>query len=138
MITECVTKEKTDYWKQLWQEKGSALRPNRMSGLLLNEYFQKKYSPTIYENHYFLEAVKYNLIERHGEKAADSSNIVCYLVDEDVYVGIDLSTGFFYIESDNTEKCVSIYDDMYVKRGLDKDDLQNYVYVGQYLELLGG
>ena len=137
MITECVTKEKIDYWKQLWLEKAATLKPNRISGILLNEYFRKKYSPTIYEDNDFAEAVKFNLIEQHGEKAAEVSDIVCYLIDEDVYIGIDLNTGFFHIESNNTEKCVSIYDDMYVKRGLDNDDLQNFVHVGQYIELLG-
>ncbi len=136
MITECVTKEKIDYWKQLWQEKISTLKPNRISGSLLKDYFENKYSPTLYENKDFLDAVKFNLIERHGEKASDFSNIICYLVDEDVYVGIDLSTGFFHIESKNIEKCIPIYDDLYVKRGLDKDDLQSFVLVGQYIELL--
>lgn len=138
MITECVTKEKIDYWKQLWLEKAASLKPNRISGVLLNEYFQKKYYPTVYEDKEFVKAVKFNLIERHGEKAEEDSNIVCYKVNEDVYVGIDLNTGFFHIESNNTEKCVSIYDDMYVTRGLDNDDLKNFVYVGQYIELLGG
>ena len=136
MITECVTKEKINYWKQLWQEKVSTLKPNRISGIQLNDYFQNKYSPTLYMDKDFLEAVKFNLIERHGEKAAVFSNIICYLVDEDVYVGIDLSTGFIHIESNNIEKCIPIYDDLYVKRGLDNDDLQNFVLVGQYIELL--
>ncbi len=36
MITECVTKEKINYWKQLWQEKVSTLKPNRISGIQLN------------------------------------------------------------------------------------------------------
>ena len=138
MITECVTKERIDYWKQLWQEKVSTLKPNRISGILLKEYFQNKYSPTSFEDKDFLDAVKFNFIERYGEKAADFSNIICYSVDEDVHVGIDLSTGFFHIESNNIEKCISIYDDLYVKRGLDNDDLQNFVLVGQYIELLGG
>lgn len=136
MITGRVTKEKIDYWKQLWKEKVSTLQPNRISGIQLNEYFQNKYSPTLYVDKDFLEAVKLNLIEWHGEKSADLSNIICYLVDEEVYVGIELNTGFIHIESNNIEKCISIYDDLYVKRGLDNDDLQNFVLVGQYIELI--
>ena len=122
MITECVTKEKIDYWKQLRKEKVSTLKPNRISGIQLNEYFQNKYSPILYVDKDFLEVVKLYLIEWHGKKSANLSNIICYLVDEDVYVGIDLCTGFIHIESNNIEKCIPIY-----------DDLQNFVLVGQYI-----
>lgn len=135
MITGPISKNKLDYWKQIWQEKISTLKPNRISGIQLNKYFQKKYSSTFYEDKSFQEIIKLNLIERYGEEVASSSNIVCYLVNEDVYVGIDLSTGFFQVESKDIEKCIPIYDDLYVKRGLDKDDLQNFVLVGQYIEL---
>ncbi|MGN0591534.1 hypothetical protein [Ruminococcus sp.] len=136
MITAPISKDKLDYWKQIWQEKISSLKPNRISGIQLNKYFQNKYSPTLYENKSFQEIVKFNLIERYGEEASSSSNIICYLVNADVYVGIDLGTGFFQVESKDIEKCIPIYDDLYVKRGLDKDDLQNFVLVGQYIELL--
>jgi len=136
MITAPVSKDKLNYWKQIWAEKGSSLKPNRITGIKLNEYFQNKYSPTLYEDENFQDVVKFNLTEQHGEEASNSSNIICYLVNTDVYVGIDLETGFFHIESENIEKCIPIYDDLYLKRGLDKFDLQNFVLVGQYLELL--
>ena len=84
---------------------------------------------------YIQRVVKWNLTELYGKVAAGTANIICYLVDADVYVGIDLVTGFFHIESKHIEKCIPIYDDLYVKRGLDKSDLQNYVLVGQYMEL---
>lgn len=136
MITAPVSKDKLDHWKQIWQEKISCLKPNRISGIQLNKYFQNKYSPSFCEDKSFQEIIKLNLIERYGEEAVQSSNIICYLVNADVYVGIDLSTGFFQVESKDIKKCIPIYDDLFVKRGLDKEDLQNYVLVGQYVELL--
>lgn len=135
MITAPVSKDKLDRWKQIWQEKAPSMKPNRISGSQLNEYFQGKYSPTLYANKRFQRVVKWNLTELYGKVAAGTANIICYLVDADVYVGIDLVTGFFHIESKHIEKCIPIYDDLYVKRGLDKSDLQNYVLVGQYMEL---
>lgn len=136
MITAPVTSEQLDYWKQLWKDNISFLKPNRITGTELNDYFQEKYSPTSFEDSDFHEVVKYNLLQRYDDKTVDSPRIICYLVDIDIYVGIDLSTGFFHIESENIEKCIPIYNDLFVKRGLDKDDIQNYVLVGQYIELI--
>lgn len=135
MITAPVSKDQLVYWKQIWQEKLSSLKPNRISGTQLNEYFQSAYSPEICEDKHFREAVAFNLKEQYGKETAGYANIVCYSVNKEIYVGIDLNTGFFQVESKDIEKCILIYDDLYVKRGLDKDDLRNYVTVGQYIEL---
>ena len=135
MITESVTNKQLEYWKQLWKENISSIKPNQITGAELNDYFQNKYSPTLYENTDFEEVVKFNLLQRYGDTTVVSSRIICYLVNTDIYVGIDLNTGFFHIESKNIEKCIPIYDDLFVKRGLDKNDIQNFVLVGQYIEL---
>lgn len=136
MIIAPVTEEKLKYWKQIWQDNLSVLKPNRISGKELNAYFQDRYSPAPYTGNAFLDAVAFNLRELYGEKAAVCANIACYVVQENVYVGLDLNTGFFQLESENIERCIPIYDDLYVKRGLNCDDLKNYVLTGQYLELL--
>ena len=44
MITERISKEKLDYWKQIWREKSATLKPNRISGKELNDYLQSMYS----------------------------------------------------------------------------------------------
>lgn len=135
MITESVTNKQLKRWKQLWKENISSITPDKISGTELNDYFQNKYSPTLCENTDIEEVVKLGLLQRYGDTAAASSRIICYLVDTDIYVGIDLNTGFFHVESENIEKCIPIYDDLFVKRGLDKNDMQNFVLVGQYIEL---
>ena len=135
MITEPVTKQKLDYWKQLWIKQKSVIKPNRITGAELNEYFYTKYSPTIIEDRDFKEVVLFNLSQRYDDAETSESDIICYTLETDIYVGIDLKTGFFHIESEHIEKCVPIYDDLFVTRGLSIDDMQNYVLVGQYIEL---
>lgn len=58
----------------------------------------------------------------------------CYKVG-DVLVGIDINSGYFHIECEKIEKAKPIYDALFVYRGLDAQDLQNYVMVAQYMEL---
>lgn len=136
MITAPVTREQLERRKKLWSENISSLKPNRITGRQLNEYFCQKYSPAVFEDDGFKEVVKFNLMQEYGAKAGAGAKIVCYTADRDIYVGIDLDTGFFHIESQRIEACVPIYNDLYVKRGLNERDLQNYVLTGQYLELL--
>lgn len=136
MITKPVTRQKLDYWKQLWSEQKTVIKPNRITGTELNDYFCSKYSPAIIDDKSFKEVVQFNLSQRYDDTEANESKIICYAVETDIYVGIDLKTGFFHIESEHIEKCIPIYDDLFVKRGLSIDDMQNYVLVGQYIELL--
>lgn len=75
-------------------------------------------------------------MQRYSNPLDFSPVIICYLLNPEIYVGIELRTGFFHVESIHIDKCIPIYDDLFVRRGLDSDDLQNYVLAGQYLELL--
>ena len=61
--------------------------------------------------------------------------VVSYILDENVFVGIDILTGYFYVESDDFEKMKLIHDDLFVFRGLDDMDLKNYFLVAQYILL---
>lgn len=50
-------------------------------------------------------------------------------------MGIDLTTGEFHVESENIEKVIQIYDDLFAYRGLDAADLKNYFLVAEYIKL---
>lgn len=132
MITSEVTKEQLQKWQKLFHEKSSVLKPNRISGTELDAYFQKKYIPQILNDNSFKEIISLNSKEQYNETQA--TNINAYIIGE-VYVGIDLVTGFFQVESEDIQKCIPIYDDLFVTRGLNASDLQNYVLTGQYIEL---
>lgn len=136
MITAPVTNEQLHRWKQIWNEKKDSMQPNRISGAQLYAYFQKKYVPMVCESRAFAYAVSQNLAARYGEEAAQAAQIVCCAVDGDIFVAIDLETGYFQVECETIEKCIPIYDDLFLKRGLDSSDLQNYVLTGQYFDMI--
>ena len=135
MITSKVDEKKLRFWKELYEKKSKFLKLNRISGSDLNTYFQDKYPAQNYDNEKFKEIVNLNSKEYFHENAGNINDIVAYTLNGDILVGIDLKTGFFHIESEDVSKSIPIYDDLFITRGLSKEDLQNYVIVGQFLEL---
>lgn len=135
MLTSEVDEKKLKLWKELYKKYFDSLKPNRISGRDLNIYFQKNYSAENYDNVVFKKVVHLNSKEYFHENAGDVNDIVAYTLNGDIFVGIDLKTGFFHIESDDVNKSIPIFDDLFITRGLSKDELQNFVIVGQYLEL---
>ena len=137
MITSEVDEKKLKIWKELYEKNANFLKPNRISGRELNTYFQKKYSAKNYDNVKFKEVVQLNSKETFHENAGNINDIVAYKIKGDIFVGIDLKTGLFHIESGDVSKSIPIFDDLFITRGLSEDELQNFVIVGQYLELKG-
>jgi hypothetical protein len=135
MLTSKVDEKKLKLWKELYKKYFDSLKPNRISGRDLNIYLQKNYSAENYDNVVFKKVVHLNSKEYFHENAGDVNDIVAYTLNGDIFVGIDLKTGFFHIESDDVNKSIPIFDDLFITRGLSKDELQNFVIVGQYLEL---
>ena len=135
MLTSEVDEKKLKLWKELYKKYFDSLKPNRISGRDLNIYFQKNYSAENYDNVVFKKVVHLNSKEYFHENAGDVNDIVAYTLNGDIFVGIDLKTGFFHIESDDVNKSIPIFDDLFITRGLSKYELQNFVIVGQYLEL---
>ena len=135
MITYKVDENKLRFWKELYEKKSKFLKPNRISGSNLNTYFQDKYPTQNYDNIKFKEVVNLNSKEHFHENAGNINDIVAYTLNGDILVGINLKTGFFHIESEDVSKSIPIYDYLFITRGLSKEDLQNYVIVGQFLEL---
>ncbi len=137
MITYEVDEKKLRFWKELYEKNFNSLKVNRISGRELNIYFQKKYLAEIYYNEKFKEVVHLNSKEYFYENAGNINDIIAYILNGDIFIGIDLKTGFFHIESNDVSKSIPIFDDLFITRGLSEDELQNFVIVGQYLELKG-
>lgn len=131
MITSPVTKEQLAHWRALSQELGSGLVPNRISGEALHRYFREKYCPEPLDAPAFSEVVRRNARDASGQA---ETRVRTYALG-DVMVGLGLDTGFFHVECRDVERCVPIYDDLFLTRGLDEEELRNYVLVGQYAEL---
>ncbi len=136
-ITE-PTKIDIDKWKKVFEDRVGGLKPNRISGIELDSYFRNTYDAKVIENDDFLEVTKYNLFEtipNYMEKYNKEPSIIIYRTDDNAYVGIDVVSGFFCVEAECIELTASIYDDLFLKRGLDEDDLKNYFLVYQYVSL---
>lgn len=133
MIISAVTREQLAHWQQIYRLYGSSLQPNRISGAALDKYFREKYQPVVTTNIAFQEVVLRNAQE--NDSLTDISKIVVYILNDEIYVGIDLISGFFQVECEDISKMASIWDDLFVTRGLSARDLENYVLTAQYILL---
>lgn len=136
MITSAVTKRQIETWKRIYAENRHRLSPNRIGGEELDAYFRAKYHPQPFDSPKFRNVVILNALAWETGYGERDLCVRTYLF-EDVVVGIDLTSGFFHVESETTERMSSLYDDLFVQRGLNEKDLENYVITGQYLELTG-
>ncbi|OQC16642.1 MAG: hypothetical protein BWX72_00548 [Firmicutes bacterium ADurb.Bin080] len=132
MIKNKVSKEKIEEWKRIYEQEKDFLIPNRISGKELNQIFKNKYKVTRCSLDKFEDVVMKNAKD-YGEENPD---VIAYIVEEDVMVGIDIKSGYFQVESNNLKNMESIWDDLFLIRGLSKNDIENYVIAAQYLELI--
>lgn len=140
MLTSKATSEMINEWKNIYQIYKNKLTPNRKSGKAVKSYFCTKYQPEILEDAVLREVIKENILlnEANFEKLPQGKvpEIVIYIIkDKNILVGIDLVTGFYQVEGEEVEVVAEIYDDLFVFRGLDEKDLENYFLVAQYVQL---
>ena len=139
MLTCEPTLEMIREWKRIYDENCDSLTPNRKSGFKLNEYFCSKYSFEKFDSPSFTEVVKFNILENeHDREKLPQGEIPQILAYKDkitsILVGIDLMTGFFHIEGEDIDRVAEIFDDLFLFRGLDEEDLKNYFLVAQYIQ----
>ena len=117
MLTSKPTVEMLQEWKQIYEQNRKNLTPNRKSGTELDKYFREKYNPTLFASDEFENVVKANILENELNKvklpSGTAPEIVAYCLSNDIYVGMDLRSGFFHVESENTEQMAKVYDDLF-------------------------
>lgn len=138
MLTQRPTADMVKEWKKSFDENQRCMKENRKTGLDVDSYFRSKYPFTVLESSEYTDIVTANIVQNefNAEKLpkGEQPKIKTYMVD-DVLVGIDIVTGYFQIESEDIQKIAPIYDDLFVYRGLDRFDLQNYYLVAEYIRL---
>ena len=138
MLIKEPTSEMIAEWKRIFEKYHSTLTPNRKSGYEVDNYFREKYSYQLFDNAEFQQMVSLNITEndflRSKLPKGVLPNIQSYQTGN-VLVAIDLCTGEFHVESENIEEAIPIFDDLFVYRGLDEDDLKNYFLVAEYVKL---
>lgn len=141
MLTTRPTPEMCRRWKRMFEQYRIFLRPDRRSGAEVDAYFRSKYPFHPCVDPEFREVVKRNIMENEYFRTklphGTSPQINTYVVGA-VLVGIDTVGGYFQVECADMEKAAPIYDDLFVYRGLDEDDLQNFFLVAQYVLLTEG
>ena len=127
MLTKEPTPEQNNEWKRIFETHCSQMQPNRKTGVQVDNYFRNKYPYQVYDNSEFKKIVELNIVQNAHSQSK--------LQIVGVFIGIDLVSGEFHIESENINKSVPIYDDLFVYRGLDKEDLKNCFLVAEYVRL---
>lgn len=129
-----------EQWAALYTDYRKTLSANRKSGKELEEYFLCKYEAEEYNDEAFVteckRSIKFNLNFRKKLPEGKEPEIHAYKV-ENVLVGIDIIGGNIHIYSEDIGKMLSVYDDLFVYRGLDAEDLENPFTVAEYAKLTG-
>lgn len=138
MLTKEPTPELIKDWKRIFETYHCSMLPNRKTGSDVDSYFRSKYPYQVYDSAKFKKIVEFNIVEnehsRNKLQNETKPNIKSYSVD-DVFIGIDLVSGEFHVESEDINRSIQIYDDLFVYRGLDEEDLKNYFLVAEYIKL---
>ena len=131
MITTEVTSEQIENWRKIYSENKNKLVVNRISGKALDNYFVEKYHPIKEAPSQFVDIVILNAKENNDQEPIVSA----YELEGNIYVGIDLNSGFFQVECEDVDKMRAVWDDLFLARGLSEKDIDNYVIVAQYILL---
>lgn len=138
MLTTEPSPEMLAEWKRIFEIYHCALTPNRKLGNEVDQYFREKYSYKLYDDAELREIASLNITENEhfrNKLAEDTLPDIQSYKTGDVLVAIDLCTGEFHIEGEDVEKVIPIYDDLFVYRGLDEEDLTNFFLVAEYVRL---
>ena len=139
MLISEPTKEMIAEWQKLYNENRHGMKANRKTGIELDKYFCEKYDYQVWDDKNFEIVVMENILLNDYYKDKLGNNqapfVKTYKV-KDVYVGIDTESGYFQIESENMKLMEEIYDDLFLFRGLDECDLNNYFLVAEYVQIL--
>lgn len=133
MLTKEATPELIKEWQKIYYNHIDNLVSNRKTGFEIDEYFRKNYSFVSLNDKNAKETVIQNIINNESFKEKLSAGVkpkpMTYTIrDSNIFVGIDLISGYFYVEGSET-----IYDDLFAYRGLDESDLKNFYLVAEYI-----
>lgn len=138
MLTTEPTQEMLKEWKKTFESHRADMHPNRKSGAEVDMYFREHYPYQPFDSTEFRDMVAAEIMENDflREKLHEGvlPDVKCYTVG-DILIGIDVNSGAFHVESENIDKAILLYDDLFVYRGLDEKDLNNIFLTAEYVKL---
>ena len=140
-------------WRDIWEEYRSKLRPNRKTGAEILEWLKTNYPLEEVDAAELKEVILGNLLQNEpfAKKIpeGENPNPVTFFVTnsgsgeqlyahqddifigQQIFVGLDLTTGFFYVEGSSL-----LFDELVAFRGLDEADIENFDCVAEYIACL--
>ncbi|HWQ98115.1 MAG TPA: hypothetical protein VN538_08515 [Clostridia bacterium] len=140
-------------WKQIYAEYRPRLAPNRISGAALYAYLDAHYPLLMPDDPCLGGVVTQNILanESLARQLPQGSQPepVCAVIEPvgaglalyraqdavfagcEILVGIDLVSGYFLVEGSSL-----LWDELYARRGLNEDDLNNVYSVAEYISCL--
>lgn len=138
MLTGKITPQMIEEWKSIFEQYKDKLEPNRKTGQEILDYLLAKYQLISISDDRAKKVVIQNVLENEPikEKLPEGKmpDPVAFYVDnhkDKVFIGIDLSSGYFLVEGNET-----LYDELCAFQGLDDRDLENYFCVARYITCL--
>lgn len=153
MLMQEPTSEAIEEWKAMYVEYKMKLYPNRKTALEIIEYLKQKYPIAEQTKEELKQVVVNNVIENEGysNKLPNSKMPVAkvfyveniglgkrlYEKQDDVFkknkilVEVELESAFFMVEGSSM-----LFDELFAFRGLDKDGLNNFYLVAEYITCL--
>jgi len=138
VLTTEATPEQSAEWKRIFEKHHAAMKPDRKTGSEVDQYFRAAYAHRVFDNEAFREMVAQGILDNEFSRSKlpeGALPVIRSYQTGNVLVGIDLVTGEFHVESEKEEEFVPVYDDLFVYRGLDRDDLKNFFLVAEYVRL---
>jgi len=153
MMMEKPTPEMVNKWRAVWNEYKGKLLPNRKSGKDVVEYLKNKYILGEMHDDKAKQVVINNVLynKPYAEKLPLGAQLsaVTFIIENknngkflyenqdeifkgiNIFVGVEMETGFFLVEGSSI-----LWNELYVFRGLDEKDIQNFVCVAEYISCL--
>ncbi|MEA4869426.1 MAG: hypothetical protein VB062_02165 [Christensenella sp.] len=153
MLTHLATPEDVAQWKQTAERYRGRLLANRISGSELYAYLQSRYPLLPLDDAHANQVVVSNILENDCfaselPPGALPEPVCCIIENKDagaalyraqdelfsgceIFVGIDLVSGFFAVEGSSL-----LWDELFAHRGLSERDLANSYLVAEYVACL--
>ena len=155
MLRTEATPEMLEIWKRISAAHKDKLKPNRKTGKEIVSFLLSKYPLRELHDEHALSVITGNVLDNgpYSEKLlpnempkarafiVENNSGGCALYEKrddldresgnDIFVGVDVSTGFFMVEG-----CAYLWDELCAFRGLDALDIENYYCVAEYLSCL--
>jgi hypothetical protein len=150
MLKQEATSKMLKKWKHIHEEYKEQLLPNRKNAMEVIAYLKSKYPVIEIEDDKWKQVVIANVINNicFAEKLPigkrphalvfkipnEKTAQVLYQKQEqifkgqEIFIGIELETAFIHVEGNDF-----LYDELFVFRGLDEKDLDNFFLVAEYI-----